>query len=214
MNCRQCSGIEAWFDKKVVARELSRYRKKGPRKTTRMLIDAAKSEGVEGMTLLDIGGGVGAIQHELLKAGAGSVVSVDASTAYVEAAEDEAKRQGHADRVHYLYGDFVNLASDIPEVDIVTLDRVICCYDNMEALVRLSSMRARKFYGLVYPRDAWWIKLANPVGNFCLWVSRNPFRIFVHPTEAVDAVVRSNGLERCFYRKTVIWQVVVYSRRN
>jgi hypothetical protein len=34
----------------------------------------------------------------------------------------------------------------------------------------------------------------------------------VHPTRAVDAVVRGNGLERRFYREAGTWQVVVYAR--
>ncbi|MBI2966094.1 MAG: hypothetical protein HYY34_07815 [Chloroflexi bacterium] len=70
MNCCQCQGIEQVFNAKVAARELRAYRKKGPRKTTRLLIDALKAEGVDGLTLLDIGGSIGKIQHELLDAGA------------------------------------------------------------------------------------------------------------------------------------------------
>ena len=67
----QCQGMETFFDNKTAVGDLKAYRKKGPSKTTRMLIDALKAQGVEDMTLLDIGGGVGAIQHELLNSGAG-----------------------------------------------------------------------------------------------------------------------------------------------
>ncbi len=210
MNCCQCRGMESLFSDKTAAGDLKAYRKKGPSKTTRMLINALKAQGVEEMTLLDIGGGVGAIQHELLKSGAGSAVNVDASTAYIKAAKDEAQRQNHANQVSYHHGNFVDLAPNIAPVDIVTLDRVICCYHDMPALVGLSSQKAGKLYGVVYPRDTWWTKIGVAVMNFGLWVSRNPFRVFVHPTEAVEAVVRGNGLERRFYRKTWLWQVAVY----
>ena len=54
------------------------------------MIDALKTEGVEDATLLDIGGGIGAIQHELLAAGAAHATSVDASAAYLEAAQRRA----------------------------------------------------------------------------------------------------------------------------
>jgi magnesium-protoporphyrin O-methyltransferase len=212
MSCCQCQGIETFFNKKTATRELKQYRRKGPRKTTRMLIDALKAEGVDGMALLDIGGGIGIIQHELLSAGADSVTNVEASTAYIEAVKEEARRQGHADRVSFYHGDFVDLAPDIPSADIVTLDRVICCYHDMKALVGLSSARAGKLYGVVYPRDTWWTRIGLAIGNFVFGVLRNPFRIFVHPTEAVEAVVRGNGLEPRFYRQTAIWQVVVYGR--
>ncbi len=177
-----------------------------------MLIDALKTEGIEGMTLLDIGGGVGAIQHELLSAGVRSAANVDASAAYVAVAKEEAERRGHAGRVSYYHGDFIQLAPEIAPADIVTLDRVICCYDDMQALVGLSSARARNMYGLVYPRDTWWMKIRVAIENFVYRLVRNPFRSFVHPTEQVDAVVRSSGLRRRLYRKTFLWQVVVYAR--
>jgi SAM-dependent methyltransferase len=212
MSCSQCRGLESLFDNKTATRELRHYRRKGPSKTTRILIDVLKAEGIAGMTLLDIGGGVGAIQHELINAGVSSAINVDASTAYIEAAREEAKRQGHTDRMSYHRGNFVDLASNIEPVDIVTLDRVICCYHDMPALVGLSSKLAGKFYGLVYPRDIWWVKIGIAIINFGLWIQRNPFRIFIHPTEVVEAVLRSNGLKRRFHRQTSLWQVVVYAR--
>jgi magnesium-protoporphyrin O-methyltransferase len=212
MNCCQCQGIETCFNEKRVGKELARYRKKGPAKTTRMLIDAVKAEGVQGVALLDIGGGVGAIQHELLKAGAGRATSVEASSSYLEASKAEATQQGHADRVSYHHGDFVALASDIPPADIVTLDRVICCYPDMQSLVELSSARAGKLYALVYPRDTWWVKIGIALGNLALRATRNPFRTFVHPTQAVEALVRRNGLKPRFYSQTAVWQVALYAR--
>ena len=214
MSCQQCQGIETVFDKKVATKELRQYRKKGPDKTTRMLIEALEAEGVGGMTLLDIGGGIGAIQHELLAVGVSSATSVEASPAYIEAAVEESERQGRMDLVTYQYGNFVDLATDVAPADIVTLDRVICCYDDMQTLVGLSSARANKLYGAVYPRDTWWTKIGFAIINFGLRVKGNPFRSFLHPTEAVDRLVRDNGLEPIFYRKTTIWQVVVYARRT
>lgn len=212
MNCPNCQGYERVFDPRTADRELRDYHTRGPSKTTRLLIQAFKSAGIDGLTLLDIGGGVGAIQHELLKEGASSAVAVDASWAYLQAARQEAERQGHAQRITYQHGNFVDLAPQLPPADLVTLDKVICCYPDMRGLVGLSSARARKLYGVVFPRDTWWIRLGFRVGNFLLWLQRSPFRIFVHPTQAVEAVVRANGLERRFYRKTFVWQVIVYAR--
>ena len=212
MSCCQCQGIETIFDNKVATKELRQYRKKGPDKTTRMLIEALEAEGVGRKTLLDIGGGIGAIQHELLAVGVSSATSVEASPAYIEVAKEETERQGRIDLISYHYGNFVDLATDIAAADIVTLDRVICCYDDMQALVGLSSVRANKLYGAVYPRDTWWTRIGAAILNFGLRVKRNPFRVFVHSNEAIDALMRSNGLEQRFYRKTAIWQVVVYGR--
>ncbi len=208
----QCQGIETVFNKKHVVNELSRYREKGPKKSTRMLIDALKAEGIQGRTLLDIGGGIGAIQHELLKAGVKKTLTVEASAASIEAAQEEARRQGHADQMSYHYGNFVDLAADIPPADIVTLDRVICCYHDMPGLVGQSAAHAVQLYGVVYPRDTWWMKIGFAAQNFFLRLLRQPFRAFVHPTQEVEAVLSQHGLQRRFYARTFIWQVVVYAR--
>lgn len=212
MNCCQCQGIEAVFDARLVEEELSSYREKGPNQTTRMLIAALKAEGIQGGSLLDIGGGVGAIQHALLAAGVQNATDVDASPAYLNAAKEEAQRRGLAERVNFQRGNFVDIAAQIPPADIVTLDRVICCYHDMENLVSLSAARARKTYGLVYPRDVWWVKFGIRVVNFFYRLQKNPFRTFTHPTQAVEAIVHQSGLKRRFYRRTLIWQVVVYAR--
>jgi magnesium-protoporphyrin O-methyltransferase len=212
MNCCQCQGIEELFDEKYVAGELSKYRTKGPDKTTRMMIDALKAEGIQGLSLLDIGGGVGAIQHELMQAGVQNAVDVDASQAYIRVARAEAERRGVAERVHFLHGNFVDLAPQVDPADIVTLDRVICCFSEMERLVSLSAERALKFYGVVYPRDTWWVKIGIAVENFLFRLRRSPFRTFAHSTRAVEALVNSRGLKRRFYRQTLFWQIAIYAR--
>ena len=211
MTCNQCQGIEQEFNRKHALEQLYQYRKKGASATTRQLITALTTGDVNGLTLLDIGGGVGAIQLALLKAGVSRAVDVDASPAYLEVASQEAKRQGFIERVNYYQGDFVELAPTISPADIVTLDRVICCYDDMLALVSLSAQRARRIYGLVYPRDTWWVRLLLPVMNLYLRLQRSSFRVFAHPTLAVDAIVRAQGFTQRFYREMGFWQVVVYT---
>ena len=212
MDCCQCEGYSKFFNDKLADRELQTYRKKGPTGTTKVLLTALQDEGVQDLTLLDIGGGVGIVQHELLKAGIRQVTGVDASAAYLATARGEMERRGLQDQVSYTHGDFVDVASEVPEADIVTLDRVICCYPRMNDLVSLSSAKARKFYGVVYPRDTWWMKLARPVINLYPWLLRNPFRMFIHPTELVDEAVRSNGLVPRFHSNSGIMQVAVYAR--
>ena len=81
----------------------------------------------------------------------------------------------------------------------------------MQALVSLSVRRARRLYGLVYPRDTWWVKLLLPIGNLYLRLRRSPFRAFAHSTQAVDAIVRGQGFNQKYYRKMGFWQVMVYT---
>ena len=49
--------IRLQFDDRVARRELRRYRRRGPAKTTRMLLDALVTDSARGRTFLDVGGG-------------------------------------------------------------------------------------------------------------------------------------------------------------
>ncbi|HEX7433876.1 MAG TPA: class I SAM-dependent methyltransferase, partial [Anaerolineaceae bacterium] len=155
---------------------------------------------------------IGVIQHELLKDGVGHVIAVDASNAYLAAARQEAERKGQAQCVTYQFGDFVELAPQIPRADIVTMERVICCYPDMHALVGLSSAHAGTYYGVVFPRDTWWMRAGGKVIGFFQSLQRDSFRFFVHPTEEIEKVIGANGLKRRYYRQTFFWQVIVYAR--
>jgi magnesium-protoporphyrin O-methyltransferase len=210
--CGQCAGLERLFDDRLAQDELKTYRRNGPAHTTRLLLAALKARGVNGLTLLDIGGGVGAIQHDLLRAGAVSALQVDASAAYLAAARAEAERLGHSARAAFRHGDFVDLAPDIEPADVVTLDRVICCYPNMLALVSLSAERARQFYGLVFPRETVWARLFRPVFNSYFRLVGNPYRFYLHSTPAVAALLHERGLRQIFRQQTFFWQVLLYER--
>ena len=127
VTCCQCQGIESEFNHRLAQRELRRYRRRGPVRSTRLLLEVLKPALTPNSTLLDIGGGVGAIHHELLDAGAVSAVHVDASSSYLDAAREESTRRHHLEAVEFVQGDFVTLAPELAPVEIVTLDRVICC---------------------------------------------------------------------------------------
>lgn len=208
----QCQGVDRLFDARLAQAELKDYRRAGPARTTTALLDAIRAQGIAGATVLDIGGGVGAIQHALLTGGADVGVSVDASRAYLDAAREEAERLGYAERMAYHFGDFVQVAPQIEAADIVTLDRVICCYDDMEALVRESAARARRCYGLIFPLDYWWIKWGRLPFNAFFKLRGNPYRIYLHSTAAIDRIARAAGLERRLHRRMGLWQVMLYTR--
>jgi len=210
--CSQCEGIEQMFDEDAVDEDLRQYRADGPDETTGWLLDELENRGVDGLTLLDIGGGVGAIQHELLTKGVAHAVHVDASSAYVEAAKREAKRRKLTDKIEWHFGNFVDLAPDLKSADIVTLDKVICCYDDMPSMVRKSTKLAKHFYGIVIPRDTWWLRFAFRVMDFFQGLFKNPYRAFVHPHQKIESIVNRAGLKRVFERHNWVWQVVLYAR--
>ena len=202
-SCASTDCYDAKFDERLADEDLRSYRSKGPSATTRFLLDALRAEGVEDASLLDVGGGVGVIQHELVDAGVRHAVHVDAARPYVRTAREEAGRRGHADRATFLHGDFVARAPEVEPADVVTLDRVICCYPDMEPLVAASAARARRLYGIVVPRDAWWVRAGDAVGNLRRRMQRSAFRTYIHPLAAIDAAIR---------RQTLTWQMSLYGR--
>src|SRR4029079_2297058 len=156
---------------------------------------------------------VGAVHLAMLDAGAASAVDVDASQAYVAAARGEAARRGHAERVRHEIGDFVAVAPELEPADVVALDRVVCCYPDYAALGSLSAALGPRPYGLVYPRDSWWIRNGARVANAVAHLFRSKITFFVHRSAEVDAIVRSAGLVPRAQRHGLFWQMAVYERR-
>ncbi len=214
MICPQCCGFDEAFNEKLAKRELKRYHRKGPPKVTALLIDAIKSRDPAGAALLDVGGGIGVIQHELIKAGVDHSVDVDGSKTYIEIAQREADRQGHGERVSFQYGDFVDIADDVAAADIVTLDRVICCYPDMPTLVTRSLSCAKRLYGLSYPRRNVLLRLARPVINTILRLRRCPLRFYLHDPAEVDRLVRQAGFTAVTTSATPLWNVALYERNG
>lgn len=216
MSCQQCCGITQQFNDKSGRKQLKRFRRRGPDKTTQILIDelrrAIHAAGGKDLTLLDIGAGVGAIHHALLNGAVSRVTHIDASPGQLAAAREETQRRGHTEAVRFIEGDFTSLAGQVDTADIVTLDRVICCFDDMEHLVRLSAVKAKGVYGAVYPRDVRWMRIAIGVINLVQRIKRSPFRVFLHDPRRIAAVLRSAGLELWSERHTTGWQAVVYRR--
>jgi magnesium-protoporphyrin O-methyltransferase len=206
------SPFDRQFDARHAEDDMRDYRRNGPTGLTKALIEALSAGGIEGRSVLEIGGGVGAVHHELLRAGAEAAVDVDASRAYVLAAREESERQGHADRVEYRVGDFVALADVVDPADVVALDRVICCYSDMSSLVARSAALAKVRYGVVYPRYTWFGRVGIVLLNLGLRLSRSPFRTYLHRTSDVEAIVGAHGLVRTLHRTTLIWQLAVYER--
>lgn len=200
------------FDEAEAEDRLREYRRSGPRGGTARLIAELSRGGVDGLTVLDIGAGVGAVHQELLAAGAASATDIDASAPYLAAARQEAERRGVADRVTYLKGDAVRLAEELPLADLVALDRVVCCYGDMPALVAVAARHARRRLGMVLPWDTAWIRAAVGISNRWSRFRGDPFEFHVHRTEHVLAVASTAGLRLVTSHHGLFWQTLVLER--
>jgi SAM-dependent methyltransferase len=212
MDACGCDDRFSIFDRASAEADLQRYRRSGPDRTTRLLLDMIRGRGVRDASVLDIGGGIGVVDHELLQDGAARAVLVDASAPSLDAAREEGERRSHLDRLEIVSGDFVEQATAIEPADIVTLDRVVCCYPDMPSLVRLSASRARALFGLVLPRDRAIIRWGLRLMNVWFRTRGMTYRAFAHPNERVDAIVAEEGLRARSEARTFFWRVVLYER--
>ena len=154
--CGFANGVNRQFTKAKAAQELQRYHRRGARPTTRLLLEGLSQTGrIEG-TLLDVGAGVGALTFELLERGMESAVVVEASNAYAETFENEAMRRGRDAAVRMLRGDLLDVAERVERADVVTMDRVVCCYPLYAELLREALQRATRTFAFSYPRDCWY----------------------------------------------------------
>jgi spermidine synthase len=209
-----CCGINGTFDSRIARRDLERYRRKGPSPSTQQLLSAIRDASFPGATVLDVGGGIGTIAHELLGIGAERASIVDASAAYLSVAREEAERRQVSARLQLIQGDFVTLVSGVPQADVVTLDKVICCYPNMEQLIAASTERAGRLYGIVYPRDSWWVRFSTAAKNALRRLRRNAFRVYIFPNAEIEAAIRRRGFELRTRTRGLVWVVALYGRRD
>jgi hypothetical protein len=155
---------------------------------------------------------VGALQHELFRSGVVRTLQVDASAAYLRASAEEAARQGHGAASEYRHGDFVELADGLPPQDIVTLDRVVCCYPDMHRLVAASTAKAGVLYGVSFPRRRAGTRAMLAAANLVFRIRRSAFRTYLHPPAEIDAEIRRHGFELASRAHTYLWSIAVYRR--
>jgi tRNA1(Val) A37 N6-methylase TrmN6 len=216
MSCSGCAFGETadqHFAGEIVAKELLRYRRKGPRATTRALRDGLSTAGLSQGTVLDIGGGLGILSLELLDLGISRAVVLDASSTYLAAASEEAARRGRSASIEFVHGDFMALASQLPPSTVVTLDRVVCCYPFYEPLLEQALQHAERALALSYPRDCWYVKLGVWFENALRRRRGNPFRTFVHSPPEMIQVIERAGFRLASRRRTLAWSADVFVKR-
>jgi 2-polyprenyl-3-methyl-5-hydroxy-6-metoxy-1,4-benzoquinol methylase len=212
MACNCCEITDNAFTEAEAKSQLRNYRKRGPANQTKLILQAIRSLGVEHVNLLDIGGGVGIIHHELLEDVAQEATHVDASSAYLKEAKAEATRRGHSEHVRFIHADFTNIASELPTADIVTLDRVVCCYPDFRRLLTAAAEHSRLALALTYPRETWYMRLGLRIINFFQRLRKDPFRVFLHPVVEMDSLLKREGFERISLRRLFVWEMAFYRR--
>jgi magnesium-protoporphyrin O-methyltransferase len=210
--CTGYCAAEAQFNHKVAERDLRRYRRRGADATTRLMLAELRRWPLEGRRLLDVGGGIGVISKELAGTGVASATIVEASPAYLEVARREVRSQYGTRPTQFIQGDFAVIADTLPDADMVTLDRVVCCYPDAEALLRQAAGRGAPTARVhLSPRP---LACADPdcAGKPLAAADGQEFRAFVHMPDRMGAVLEGAGLVRDTRRETLIWTLDLYRR--
>jgi len=200
-----------FFSRKVAAKDARRYREHGLTGTARRLTELAGD--VTDASVLDIGGGIGAIELELFEAGAVRATSVEISAGYEDEAETLLVERGFGGRVDRRVADFVADAAAIGVHDVVVLHRVVCCYPDAGALIGEAAAHTGRILLLTYPQERWYTRAGLRVVNMFLQLSRCGFRTYVHPVERMFTAAAAHGLTpNVRERNGLLWESASLSR--
>ena len=162
--------------------------------------------------MLEIGGGVGALEIELLRGGAERATNVELSPAYEEEAASLLREAGLEGRVERRVLDFAMKHGDVPAADVVVMHRVVCCYPDVDALVGPAAAKARRALALTFPRDTWWMRVGVWSANLWMRISGRAFRSYVHDPARIFAAAAAHGLAQTRTHHGLIWQLAAFER--
>jgi len=206
--CCPPRGYDVVFDERQARRDLKRWRTKGLAGDAREAVEFLAGKGVA--SLLEIGGGIGAVQIELLRRGVERATNVELSPGYEEVARALAREEGLAERVERLLGDAVT--AELPDADAVLLTRVVCCYPDYEALLGASARHARRFLVFTFPRSGVGASAAVWVANLLLRLRGRDFRAYAHPRDGLVGAAERHGLRLVHERRALLWQTAAFMR--
>jgi 2-polyprenyl-3-methyl-5-hydroxy-6-metoxy-1,4-benzoquinol methylase len=205
-------GCDEFFDPGFARRRAKRYRERGLDTTARHMVAFLEERGIEGATVLEIGGGLGEIEIELLQHGAAHAVNLELSPAYNDEAHKLIREAGLEDRAERRLSDIAVDPDSIEPADVVVLHRVVCCYPDYERLLGAAAEHARRLVVFSYPPRNIVSRLVIATQNFGFRLRRREFRTFVHPPAAMLAVLETRGLRPTFEHEGLIWRVTGLER--
>jgi len=207
--CNQPTGV--FFDKES-KKSIKNYRKNGLGKVTKMMIEGIDELGNKDSTILDVGCGVGGAHRELLRKGASKAYATELSEEMLNAARELTIEEGWHDRVEFILGDIVAMNNEIPDVDITIHDKVVCCYEDADALIKKTLDKTKNIYGFIMPRNNLLVRISFGFSIFFSKLLRREFRPFFHPEHRILERIEKTGFKLRYENQTFIWKVRVYQK--
>lgn len=212
---RECcphDDYQSVFSGRFARRQSRRYQRLGLTPEAQRIVEFATSQGIAGATVLEIGGGIGQLQLELLRRGASRVTNLEISRNYEAEAARLLDQAGLADRVTRRLLDIAQAADEVEPADVVVLHRVVCCYPDYRGLLMAAAGHARKTLVYSHPAASVINRLQSGAENGYRWLTRNDFRTFIHPPERMVDAAQSDGLTVAYRHHAWDWDVVGLAR--
>jgi magnesium-protoporphyrin O-methyltransferase len=206
--CCEPEGYDGLFGAGFSRKLTRRYRSKGLDRTATRMVEFLTEHGVEGASVLEIGGGVGAIQLELLRRGAARTTNLELVDAYEADAAALAREAGVADRMTRRRLDLATAPDEVEPHDIVVLHRVVCCYPDYQRLLSAASAHATRLLVFSHPRRTLLNRLVTRGENLSFRLRRNPFSTYVHDPAALVGAAEQGPLRASYGHRGRVWQVV------
>ena len=208
-----CCGADQFFDKKTAKKQYKSYLKKGPSRVTKKLIGQLEKTNT-GESLIDVGGGIGAIQWWFLNHGGEQTFGVDASSGYLNLAQEHASKNNLKENTHFMMGDFTDKAEELPKANHVTLDKVICCYPNFEAILNLACKKATNTVSLSFPMDGFISSIFRSLGVLYMKLTGCSFKPYINRVASVRALFVENGFKLKDKELSFPWHIETYIKKD
>lgn len=214
-NCCSQGDYEEVFTSREARGTAARFRRRGSVTSAQVMVTQLTGLGVTGMSVLEVGGGVGDIQMSLLENGvARSAVNVELSPNWESAARELLAERGLTDQVTRRLGDFVEQAASLARADVVIMHRVVCCYSDWRALLTAAVSRADHFVALTLPRPVLWFRAVAAVENRFHRYRGRQFRAYLHPPDAMLGLLNSAGFSLVTDHSGPLWRTVIAARQE
>jgi magnesium-protoporphyrin O-methyltransferase len=210
--CCDPRGCDEFFGDGFARKVGKRYRKRGVDKTARRMVEFLADRGIEGASVLEIGGGVGDIQLELLARGAARTTNLELSDGYEAEAARLAREAGVAERIERRRHDIAVDPAGVEPADVVVLHRVVCCYPDYERLLGAAADHARRLLVFSHPPRNLVSRAFIATENLGFRVKGMEFRTFAHSPRAMLGVLERHGLRHTFSHRGFPWLVAGLER--
>jgi 2-polyprenyl-3-methyl-5-hydroxy-6-metoxy-1,4-benzoquinol methylase len=210
--CCDRPGYQSLFSDRFARRVARAYRKHGLGSTQSRMVSFLTERGIAGASVLEIGGGVGEIQIELLRRGARAATNLEISRGYEVEATALLQQYGLADRVQRRFVDIATSPDQVEPADVVVLHRVVCCYPDYERLLSAAASHATRLLVFSYPPRNLFTRALLRGENLLHRLRRSDFRAFVHPPAAMIAAAQTLGFSISYRHRGLSWHIAGLER--